>query len=80
MPVVATDLPEIRTIVSQNKLGLLVKPGDSDELAVALSRMVSSPELREKYQKHSKIAAESLTWEEQEHKLVELYDKVTTNN
>ena len=35
---------------------------------------------REKYQKYSKIAAESLNWEEQEHKLVELYDKVATNN
>jgi len=80
LPVVASDLPEIRAIVSQNQLGLLVKPGDSDELAAALNRMVSNPELREKYQKNSKIAREFLNWEEQEHKLIEFYDKVATNN
>ncbi len=39
VPVVATDLMGIREIVDNGKQGLVVKPGDSEELARALMRL-----------------------------------------
>jgi glycosyltransferase involved in cell wall biosynthesis len=47
LPVIATDLPPIRPFFATRGLGLLVKPGDSRDLADAIERMLASENLRE---------------------------------
>src|SRR5262249_10895367 len=47
LPVIATNLPPIRPFFSAGGLGLLVKPGDSHDLADAIERMLASKELME---------------------------------
>ena len=76
LPVIASDLPEIRRIVRQHDLGLLVSAGDSEALAVALRRMVADAQLRAHYAARARAAAPALSWEVQEHLLVELYRRV----
>ncbi|MBN7142258.1 glycosyltransferase, partial [Ectopseudomonas oleovorans] len=76
LPVVASDLPEIRRIVRQHDLGLLVPAGDSDALADALRRMVSDAGLRQHHAQRARAAAAALSWEVQEHLLVDLYRRV----
>jgi len=73
LPVVTTDMPEIRKIVNEHKLGLLVPPGDSEALTAALRRLVEDRELRQTLAANAKRAATQLTWEAQESLLVELY-------
>jgi glycosyltransferase involved in cell wall biosynthesis len=76
LPVIASDLPEIRRIVRQHDLGLLVPAGDSEVLAVALRRMVGDAQLRAHYAARARAAASALSWEMQEHLLVELYRRI----
>lgn len=76
LPVVATNLPEIRQVVNGFDLGLLVPSGDLDALAAAIQRLVSDEALRSRYATNARAASEQLSWEEQEHKLVELYQRL----
>jgi phosphatidylinositol alpha-mannosyltransferase len=46
IPVVASDLPPIRTLVGEHEAGLLFTSGDATEAASALKRLVGDHELR----------------------------------
>lgn len=76
LAVVASDLPEIRRVVVEHDLGLLVPPGDTEALASALRRLVEDVQLRGHYAACSRKAAAILNWESQEHLLLELYEQV----
>ncbi len=76
LPVVASDLPEIRRIVRQHDLGLLVPAGDSEALADALRRMVADVRLRQHHAQRARAAAAALSWEVQEHLLIDMYRRV----
>lgn len=76
LPVVATDLPEIRRIVRAFDIGLLVRESDDQQLIDALNRLVSDPQLRRTFAGNAAIAATRLNWEQQEKLLVNLYGRV----
>lgn len=46
LAIVTTDIPGCRDVVSNGDNGLLVPPGDSEALAVALTRLIRDPALR----------------------------------
>ena len=48
LAVIATDVGAIREIVVHERTGLLVEPGDVDALEMALRRVLTEPELRER--------------------------------
>ncbi len=79
LPVVASDLPEIRRVVREYDLGLLVPPGDSAELAAALRELVAAKNKRQYYAAQSRKASVALSWESQEHELVALYESVLSD-
>ncbi|MFK0312802.1 glycosyltransferase family 4 protein [Pseudomonas sp. NPDC090233] len=76
LPVVATDFPEIRRIVRDHDVGLLVPANDPSALAGALNRLVGDQPLRNHYAHNAHITAGTLNWEEQEFRLIELYRQV----
>lgn len=76
LPVVASDMPEIRKVVKQHELGLLVEPGNTEALAEAIQALVRDSEKREFFARNSRKATKVLNWEDQENLLIELYDKV----
>jgi len=80
LPVVASSLPEIRKVVRTHDLGLLVHPGNTGELVAALDKLVADPALRAHYHANASRAAKQLNWEEQEHRLVKLYDKLLSGS
>jgi glycosyltransferase involved in cell wall biosynthesis len=79
LPVVASDLPEIRRVVRAHDLGMLVPPGDTEALAGAIGQLVQNEALRLHYSERAVQAAAALSWESQEHELLALYDKVLLN-
>lgn len=76
LPVVATDLPEIRRIVRSHDIGLLVRESDNQALSAALNQLAGDPQLRAKLARNATAAAARLNWEEQEEQLVSLYRQV----
>jgi glycosyltransferase involved in cell wall biosynthesis len=73
LPVVATALPEIRRIVREHRCGVLVPPGDTEALQVALANLVADPAARAAYRQNAIKAAGKLNWEDQEARLRDLY-------
>ena len=49
LPVVATDIPGTRDIISDGENGCLVPPGDPFALANAINKMIEAPLLRQKF-------------------------------
>jgi len=76
LPVVASDLPEIRRVVREHDLGLLVRAGDTGSLACALRNLVGDSGLRKHHATRARTAAAVLNWEQQEHLLLGLYQRI----
>jgi len=62
LPVVASDVGGLPTLVEHGVNGLLVPPGDSVALAEALTRMVVDRGMREKMGAAARERAESFSW------------------
>ncbi len=63
VPVVASDLPGLRTVVRQNETGLLVKPGSVEELASALYRVLSDAAFRSRLADKTIVHAQTFSWD-----------------
>lgn len=60
MPVVSTDVGDVFAAVKDNINGYLIEPGDIEELAKALKKIILDRNLYEKMSKMSRIIAEEL--------------------
>ena len=58
-PIVTTDVPGCREVVTHLVNGLLVRPRDSKELAVAIEKLASDPDLRRKMGAENRHKAEN---------------------
>jgi glycosyltransferase involved in cell wall biosynthesis len=77
LPVIATDLPPIRPFFGKRSYGVLVKPGDAEELANAISQMLSSPRLLAEYGRQGRCAVlERYNLSFEIRKLLSLYKEV----
>ena len=77
LPVIATDLPPIRPFFRRAGLGLLVQPGEPEELANAIHRLLCAPELIEECGRRARQAIlQQYNTNMEIHKLVSLYQKV----
>lgn len=76
LPIVATNLPEIRKIVLTHNLGLLVQDKSTKELSRSIQSLVDSPELRQKFSKNAIAARSVMCWENQEQSLINMYKRI----
>jgi glycosyltransferase involved in cell wall biosynthesis len=70
-PVVAYDLHE--TANTAGDAALLVRRGDSDAFAGAISLLARDPELRARLAERARARASGLTWEHSERELLSAY-------
>jgi len=73
IPVLVSDLPEMRKIVSDFEIGQVVRNRDPESLAKQVEEMMSSKEERKKWKKNLHIAAGELCWENEVDKLRGVY-------
>lgn len=73
LPVIASDFPEIRKIVTEHGFGLLVDPANHDEIISALTRMRDDSALRRRCSDNALAAGRALSWDTQRPKLIDLY-------
>jgi glycosyltransferase involved in cell wall biosynthesis len=75
VPVLASDLIEVKNIVLGYKTGDIIYSHDPKEIAGKINLMVNNEELLREWKKNCKIAAGKLNWEEEEKVLKEVYGK-----
>lgn len=76
LPVVASDLPGVRTVVRDNETGLLVPPNDAEALAAALADVLSHPQKRASFAATARMHAEKYGYEAHTAALMHLYREV----
>lgn len=74
--IVASDLPSIREILHDGVDGLLVAPGDANDLADALRRLLGDPALAEQLARAAFEAAPQYSWDRRAEKLETLFARV----
>ncbi len=77
VPVIASDLPVVRELISHNRTGWLVRPDRPSELARALRILIAHPEARKKMGLAAqKKALRFFSWEKASEKLKQVYDSL----
>jgi glycosyltransferase involved in cell wall biosynthesis len=79
LPVVASDLPEIRRIVESGNppVGELFDPASPESIAAAIERALADPELHAARRKEARrLALEETNWENVAPRLVALYEEL----
>jgi glycosyltransferase involved in cell wall biosynthesis len=77
-PIITTDIPACREIVQHNENGLLVAPGNVDELVDAMKELLSSPKRRAKMGARGReIVASGLTEEHIVASTLDVYREVS---
>ena len=72
VPVVVSNLPQMKEIVHKYNVGFAVDPDNKDELIAALKKLTSDEVLYNKFKQNCKIASEDLNWENEIGNLLEL--------
>jgi glycosyltransferase involved in cell wall biosynthesis len=81
IPVVASDLPGVRTVVADKATGLLTPAGSVDELAVHLRLMLENPEMRRAMgEAGRKRVVEKFTWKKHLEGLMGIYNNVVLSS
>ena len=76
-PVIANNFGNVRRIVEKGGFGLLVNPGDIDELCSAILMLRYDKKVRERLSEKAKYMAETYNWPFMEKRLVSLYESLS---
>jgi glycosyltransferase involved in cell wall biosynthesis len=76
LPVIATKVGGIPDVVKDNVNGYLVKPGDAEELADKLLKLLREDETRIRLGENSKREAQKFTWQDLSQQTLDLYNRI----
>jgi glycosyltransferase involved in cell wall biosynthesis len=71
--IVASDLPSIREVLTDNEQALLVEPGNAGALAAAIRRLIADRPLAERLARSAQVEAPKYTWARRAEKLEALF-------
>jgi glycosyltransferase involved in cell wall biosynthesis len=75
-PVVASNLPEVRSIVLSYVVGCIAESHSPDYLASLIRNALNDKASLEEWVKNCSFAAAELCWENEEQKLLSIYESV----
>ncbi len=76
LPIIATDVGYLKTIVRESGGGILVSPGDVDGLAQAIARLASDSDYRRQLGENGRAYVQRFNWPNIIAKLLRLYEQV----
>jgi glycosyltransferase involved in cell wall biosynthesis len=79
IPVIASDLPEVRKTVLENRCGMIIPEVTSKEISTALKELSNNKDLLSELKKNAAIASESVNWEKESLKVIEFYSSIIRN-
>ncbi len=78
LPVLASDLPEMRAVVEGFDVGAVVDPSDGDALVKRLQEMVDDKEARARWAANAPRVFETFSWEKASQRFVQAYRELLT--
>ena len=73
IPVLVSDLPEMRKLVESYRIGVVLKERTPKALANAIKVMLVSDDMKKQWQQNLKVAATELCWEKEQEKLFSVW-------
>lgn len=77
VPVLSSQLPEIKSVVEKYKIGLTISEVTPEQISKGVNTMLSSPELLAEWKQNCKIASKELCWENEEKIIKGIYSTFT---
>lgn len=75
VPVISSDLPEIRKIIDEYEIGDFIPDHNPESIANKIKEVFADKGLMEKWKKNINFAARNLSWQNEEKVLKEVYSK-----
>ena len=75
LPVLTSQNPDMKQLVEQYDIGLTCDPSDSQAIAKTLQDLFI-PETYARFKENVEIARQELTWENEEKKLIAIYEEI----
>ena len=76
IPVIASDLSEVKKIVMETSCGIIIKSVTPEQISNALSELKDNPIRLAELKKNAAVASETLNWETESKNVIEFYTKV----
>jgi glycosyltransferase involved in cell wall biosynthesis len=76
IPVIATDLCEVARIINNYNCGILISESTPEVISKAILKLRDNRDLLSELKRNSALASETLNWENESLKVVELYKSV----
>jgi len=76
IPIIASDLPEMRRVIEDTGAGLLIDSSDPRQIAEAVNRLLGDEKLRAEMLEKAKTARRKYSWEEEEGVLRMMYAEI----
>lgn len=79
VPVVACSFPEIKRVVLEEEVGLVVDSHNPDEIAKAVNTLLENKELRSRFSENCIKAREKYNWNKEKENFIKIYDDLFKN-
>lgn len=76
LPVIVSDLPDMKCLVEENNVGLIFEENNVEDLIVKIQQLYKDSSLLNKFSNNSREVAKSLNWGVEKNKLISEYEKV----
>lgn len=80
VPVLVSNLPEMKKIVDQYQIGMILESHEPQQMAGQLHEALFNRELREKWYENLRLAAHELCWENEEQVLFDVFEALKSNS
>ncbi len=76
LPVLGSDLPEIRRVIVEHDVGCVVNPADPQALRDTIQRMVDDANARRRWAARAPAAADTFGWERTSKRFIQVYQSL----
>ena len=76
VPVVACNFPEIKRVVQEEQIGLVVDSHDPNEIAKAVNTLLADKSLHSMFKENCAIAREKYNWDKEKGNFTRIYDNL----
>lgn len=74
VPIVACNFPEIKRVVQEEQVGIVVDSHDPNEIARAVNELLENKELHEMFKNNCTMARKKYNWDNEKEKFIRIYD------